>query len=207
MKTIKFSLVAIATILTFGFANAQDGVGIQAGYSTETTKQGDNSSTLKGFHVGPTYEMSIQGPISLQYGALYNYLTASESFYGATGTETKHSIDVPVRLAATFPLTSNGLSAFVFGGPNFNIGIADQIKATILGSTTTYDSYKDVVIGGVTVQKASSRFDFQLGAGVGLKYKNFGVKASYDWGLFNKVKDADPAITANALKVGLFYNF
>lgn len=201
MKAIKLSMVAMATVLTFGFANAQDGTGLQAGYSTETTKQGDNTSILKGFHVGPTYEMSIQGPISLQYGVLYNYLTASTGFMGITGTETKHTVDIPVRLAATFPLV-NGVSAFAFGGPNFNIGIADNIKVSALGLSSTTNLYSDN-----DLDIKYSRFDVQLGAGVGLKYKNFGVKASYDWGLLNRLKDADPTVTANALKISLFYNF
>ena len=70
MKTIKLSLVALATVLTMG-ASAQ--VGIQAGYSS--SKVVDSDVTLNGFHVGPTAEMTIQGPISLQYALLYNYLT------------------------------------------------------------------------------------------------------------------------------------
>lgn len=201
MKAIKLSIAALAVVFTLGVTNAQDGAGIQAGYSTETAVQGDNSSTIKGFHVGPTFEMSVQGPISLQYGILYNYLTASGSFYGITGTETKHTLDVPVRIAATFPLTNNGLSAFVFGGPNFYFGIADNIKVSGYGVSSTTDLY------GNDEDGKYPRFDIQLGVGAGLKYNNVGVKAGYDWGMFNREKDADPAVKANTLKISLFFEF
>ena len=201
MKAIKLSMVALATVLTFGFANAQ--VGVQAGYSSETVKSGDESYSLKGFHVGPTYEMSIQGPVSLQYGLLYNYLTAKEDFYGVAGaTETKHVIDIPVRVAATFPIAS-GISAYVFGGPNFNIGLADNVKATALGVSKTINLYKK----SEDLDAAYSRFDVQLGLGAGVKYNNIGIKFSYDFGMLNRVKDADPAVKANDLKIGLTYDF
>ncbi|MFV0470620.1 MAG: outer membrane beta-barrel protein [Paludibacteraceae bacterium] len=198
MKTIKLSLLTLA-LLSFGLSNAQ--VGIQAGYGTETSSE--DTYSLKGFHAGLTYEMGIQGPISLQYGLLYNYLTDSETVMSIETSFTKHIIDIPFRIAATFPLTSNGLSAYVFGGPNFNIGIAGNTK---IGDTTFEDIYKDQTILGVTL-KGQSRFDLQLGLGAGLKYNNVGVRFSYDWGMLNRVEDADPAVTANGLKIGLTYNF
>ncbi|MGC3977270.1 MAG: porin family protein [Paludibacteraceae bacterium] len=199
MKAIKLSMVALATLLTFGFANAQDGLGVQAGFSTETVKPGDDSYSLKGFHVGPTYEMSIQGPISLQYGLLYNYLTHKETILTTDVTETKHVIDIPVRLAATFPVVS-GIKAYVFGGPNFNIGLSDQISAK--GVDEKYNLYKDNEYTG-----KYSRFDVQLGVGGGVKYNSFGIRASYDFGLLNRIKDADPAVTGNSLKIALTYDF
>ena len=68
MKTIKLSLVAFATFFVIG-ANAQ--VGLQAGYSN--SKETGSGLSLNGFHIGPAAEMTIQGPISLQYALLYNY--------------------------------------------------------------------------------------------------------------------------------------
>lgn len=193
MKTIKLTLVALATIFSFGLANAQnDGMGLQAGYSSESVVNGAISS-LKGFHVGPTYEMSIQGPISLQYGLLYNYLTGKNLFY----TETKHALDIPFRLAATFPL-SGDLKAFIFGGANFNVGISDKV-----GDTDIYS--KELTIGSTTYK--ASRFDLQLGAGGGIQYNNFGVKAGYDWGMLDRSGNIGLGTKANDLKVSLFYNF
>ena len=192
--TYEINMVALATVLSFGIASAQTGLGFQAGYSMHKSTQKD-SKALNGFHVGPTYEMGIQGPISLQYGLLYNFATRSENSVSLTS----HALDIPVRVAATFPV-GNSLSAFVFGGPNFNIGLSNNLK---VGDVST-DLYKDTEIAGVTI-KGMSRFDLQLGLGAGLKYNNMGVRVSYDFGMLNRVKDVDSKV--NDLKVGLFYNF
>lgn len=159
-----------------------------------------------GFHVGPIYNMSIQGPISLQYGLLYNmYINkSSESVtlpligtITGSSTHSMHQLDIPVRVAATFPLSS-GVSAFAFAGPNFNIGLADNLKVAVNSKSTTTSLYEN---------ENHSRFNLQLGLGGGFQYNNMGLKVSYDFGLLNMYKNADPAVRVNGLKAGLFYNF
>lgn len=209
MKSIKkISLVALAAILSITFANAQ--VGVQAGYSMMKTTV-DNSKASNGFHVGPIYNMSLQGPISLQYGLLYNlYLSSDDKTTGSgdlrTGaviTRTAHQFDVPVRVAATFPIASS-ISAFAFAGPNFNLGLASgsSTQAWALGKKAgdpvKVDYYED---------KNISRFNLQLGLGAGLQYSNMGVKFSYDFGLLDMHKSDAIDYKVNGLKVGLFYNF
>ncbi len=209
MKSIKkIALIAVAAIMSISLANAQ--VGIQAGYSMSTNTS--NEISLNGFHVGPIYNMSIQGPISLQYGLLYNYLTKQSegTFVGITGTSTTtaHRLDLPVRVAASFPLTSE-LNAFVFGGPNFNFGLSQKNDGTAdfwgLGSldVESENIYKIEMSDG---KKLISPFDLQLGLGGGLQYKNMGVRVSYDWGMLDR-NNSDNIWKNNDLKVGLFYNF
>ena len=77
MKTIRLYVFLLAALVTFG-VSAQ--IGLQAGYSNEriNVKASGISvkmATLNGFHVGPVAEMKVQGPISLQYALLYNFLT------------------------------------------------------------------------------------------------------------------------------------
>ncbi len=185
MKSIKkITLVALAAVLSISFASAQ--IGIQAGYSMSKVNDKD-ADAISGFHVGPTYNMTIQGPISLQYGLLYNFVT-SEIL--PKTTYTSHSLDIPVRVAATFPLTS-GFSAFGFAGPNFNLGLADNID-----NTNLFEQDKD-----------RSRFNLQLGLGAGLQYNNIGVKFGYDFGLLDMHKSDIIDYKNNGLKVGLFFNF
>ncbi|NLI73123.1 MAG: porin family protein [Bacteroidales bacterium] len=208
MKSIKkISLVVLAAVLSITFANAQ--VGVQAGYSMMKSTV-DNSKASNGFHVGPIYNMSLQGPISLQYGLLYNLYVASSSTdkvlnSWVTTTNTNHQIDIPVRVAGTFPLSS-GLSAFVFAGPNFNLGLAGKT------SVATYvDGKKSDKLSGsgkdIYEDKDLSRFNLQLGLGAGLQFNNMGVKASYDFGLLDMYKSDLLDYKVNGLKVGLFYNF
>ncbi|HHT23743.1 MAG TPA: porin family protein [Bacteroidales bacterium] len=193
MKSIKkITLVALAAVLSISFATAQ--VGLQAGYSM--TKSNDkNAEGMNGFHVGPTYNMTIQGPISLQYGLLYNFVTSE---IAPKTTLTNHSFDIPVRVAATFPLTS-GLSVFGFAGPNFNIGLADNFKVAIGDNSATTNLYEQ--------DKDRSRFNLQLGLGAGLQYNNMGVKFGYDFGLLDMHKSDAINYKNNGLKAGLFFNF
>jgi len=205
MKTIKFSLVILATLVTFG-ASAQ--IGIQAGYSNERININSSGisvkmATLNGFHVGPVAEMKVQGPISLQYGLLYNFLTGKPNpdLFGdipdlSDLKFTFHSLDLPVRIAGTFPI-SKGISAVVFGGPNFNFGLVAKESS----GGETVDLYSED--GGF------KRFDLQLGLGAGLKFNALSLRASYDFGLLNKMKnlDGDGSVKANDLKISLAYFF
>ena len=201
MKSIKkITLVALAAVLSISFATAQ--VGIQAGYSMSTNVNSEVS--LNGFHVGPTYNLTIQGPISLQYGLLYNYLTKKNESFATTKTTTAHRIDLPVRVAASFPF-GNGISAFVYGGPNFNFGLSQNSNFGV-GSISAYG--KNIY----TLKKSDDKslyspFDLQLGVGGGIQYNNFGVKVGYDWGMLDRDNSDNFVWKNNDLKVGLFFNF
>lgn len=209
MKSIKkITLVALAAIMSISFASAQ--LGLQAGYSSSTNTETEISTN--GFHVGPVYNMTIQGPISLQYGLLYNYFTKkTEGSIGAftgSATTTAHRFDIPFRIAASFPLSGN-VSAFLFGGPNFNFGISQKTDgaAELFGFGTGYEGtniYKTTLPDG---SKRYSPFDLQLGVGGGLQYNNFGVKVGYDWGMLDRDNSDAGIWKNNDLKVGLFYNF
>ncbi len=201
MRTIKFSLVILATLVTFG-ASAQ--IGIQAGYSYEKQTISFSSlsisNTLNGFHVGPVYEMTVQSPVSLQYGLLFNRLTGKDKNSETSTTETLMSLDLPVRVAVSFPIQT-GLNAFVFGGPNFNYGLSYKDKT---GSVTT-DMYKmDENNDG---KKDISRFDVQLGVGAGLKYNAITLRFSYDWGLLDRYTIDPGKFKANDMKISLAYMF
>ena len=203
MKTIRLYVFLLAALVTFG-VSAQ--IGLQAGYSNEriNVKASGISvkmATLNGFHVGPVAEMKVQGPISLQYALLYNFLTGKPNpdLFGELLNDSKityHTLDLPVRIAGTFPI-SEGISAFVFGGPNFNFGLV--AKETSGGEST--DLYSQD--GGF------KRFDLQLGFGAGLKFNALSLRASYDFGLLNKMKDVegDGTVKANDLKISLAYMF
>ena len=198
MKSIKkISILAVAAILSMGIANAQ--VGLQAGYNKSFNTSAN--STLDGFHVGPTYNMTIQGPVSLQYGLLYNYLTKSEGS-NITLKTTAHRVDVPVRLAAGFPL-GNTVKLYVFGGPNFDFGIAQSISGDLnIGGTDIGGEIKNIY-----ENKDYSRFDLQMGAGAGVQFGKLGVRVSYDWGMLDRYKPETSEWKNNDLKASLVFSF
>lgn len=204
MKSIKkLSVIAIVLLLSAGLANAQ--VGFQVGYSSAKVANSKDAA-INGFHVGPTFELGIQGPISLQYGLLYNmHLQKEKSSINlpligkveGSVSHTQHILELPVRIAASLPITDE-FKFFVFGGPNFSFGLIDNIKTSINDKSVTIKKYDD---------KDYSRFNLQLGAGAGLQYNNLGVKVSYDWGMLDLYKSDAINYKTNSLKVGLFYNF
>lgn len=210
MKSIKkISLLAVAAVLSISFASAQ--VGIQAGFS-QSKSAATNSEALNGFHVGPVYNLSIQGPISLQYGLLYNYLTHKNevTVRGVTGksTTTAHAVDVPVRVAGSFPLTSN-VKLYVFGGPNFNFGVSQKTTGSVSssiggGSIESKNIYELEMANG---KKAYSPFDLQLGVGGGIQFNNIGIRVGYDWGMLDRDNHEVSEWKNNDLKASLVVNF
>lgn len=211
MKLIKLSLVALATIFTFGVSTAQ--VSIQAGYSNQiSTTSGaathpiahisipvENTTTLNGFYVGVAYEMNVQGPVGLTYGLTYNYLTG-DSKYTKPTVETKdavgHRLDLPVRIQGDFPL-SEDIKLLVFAGPNFTMSLGQKVGDVNLADEMTLAGDK----------KKWNAFDLQLGGGLGLKFKSVTLKASYDWGMLNRINEPGVTTKGNDIRVGLSYNF
>lgn len=205
MKKIRFGLVVLAAFLCVG-ASAQ--VGVVAGYSSSAAVGSDE--TLNGFHVGPAAELDIQGPISLQYGLMYNYLRNSSqaTVFGQTSeaTTTAHTLDLPVRLTAKMAI-GEGLNLFVFGGPNFNYAISQKTKGDSSGAI-------DVSVEGENIYKAEyasgkktySPFDLQLGVGAGLGFKDVSVRVNYDWGMLDRDNREDTEWKNNDLKLSLVFN-
>lgn len=205
MKKIRFGLLALVVMMSVG-ASAQ--VGLVAGYSNSVAVGSDEN--LNGFHIGPAAEIDIQGPISLQYALMYNYLRNSSeaTVVGQTveSTTTAHTLDLPIRLTAKMAL-GEGLNLFVFGGPNFNYAISQKTKGSITGAV-------DTSIEGETIYKAEyasgkktySPFDLQLGVGAGLGFKDISVRVSYDWGMLDRDNREDFEWKNNDLKLSLVFN-
>ena len=205
MKKIRFGLLALVVMMSVG-ASAQ--VGLVAGYSNSVAVGSDEN--LNGFHIGPAAEIDIQGPISLQYALMYNYLRNSSeaTVIGQTveSTTTAHTLDLPVRLTAKMAL-GEGLNLFVFGGPNFNYAISQKTKGSITGAVDTSKEgeniYKAEYASG---KKTYSPFDLQLGVGAGLGFNDISVRVSYDWGMLDRDNREDFEWKNNDLKLSLVFN-
>ena len=205
MKKIRFGLLALVVMMSVG-TSAQ--VGLVAGYSNSVAVGSDEN--LNGFHIGPAAEIDIQGPISLQYALMYNYLRNSSeaTVVGQTveSTTTAHTLDLPIRLTAKMAL-GEGLNLFVFGGPNFNYAISQKTKGSITGAVDTSiegeNIYKAEYASG---KKTYSPFDLQLGVGAGLGFNDISVRVSYDWGMLDRDNREDFEWKNNDLKLSLVFN-
>lgn len=174
-STIKL-LVASALVTLSLSANAQ---GFQIGYINQTTTSSisnvETSNSLAGVQAGLSYDMNVQGPVSLNYGLTYAYLFNNADNLGITSKTTAHQLDLPVRIQASFPI-SEDFKAFVYGGPNFSYVLSNKTKTTAAGVSLTSDLYNNSDI---------SQFNLQAGVGAGLSFKKVIFKVGYDWGLFD----------------------
>jgi len=218
MKKISFFLIIVFVFLTT-FVKAQK-IGLEIG-SINPKQSGSSFSTnyFYGGRIGATVEFGLKKNFSLLSGVLYsvvysskteNYISTDSVMYSTYN----HSLDIPLRLTYTYSITKD-LKVFAFGGPNLNIGLAqprtitaelsDVTISTIQGLgqtvpvTGTEDLYKNALI---------NRINFQMGAGGGVQWKKYQLKAGYDFGInsINKV-DSSKLLHQGGWYISLVYQF
>jgi len=193
MKTIKFLIAVFALVAFTVSANAQGN--IQLGYvqpTTVTTMNGAKTSqSMDGIQAGFNYTMSVQEPVSLQFGLLYSYLFKNNTVLSIDTKTQGHALDVPVDIVITFPL-GRDLKLCAFGGPDFSYMIAKSIK---VGNSDSYDLYKN--------NSDAQRFNLQLGVGAGLMFQDFGIKFRYNWGIIDLDKSSATKTVGNGFAISL----
>lgn len=205
-KRIKITL----TLLLFAAGSGvfAQNFGVELGYiNPMRTGSAESTTNFRGLRFGGTAQFNLKYNFSLLSGALYQVVYANKTQHYTYGDSVQyntwgHSIDIPLRLQYTYQI-ANYLKVFGFAGPNFNIGLAQPQKITAsftpesaLGTLTgiesgNYDLYKRALI---------HRFNFQLGAGGGIQFRNYQLKAGYDFGI-NSIN----AVDTGSLRQGGWY--
>lgn len=182
------SLVAVCTL------NAQT-YRLEVSYNNPVrTGTGISSTYFNGIQLGGTAEYNLKNNFSLLTGALYNFVYSDKIQKGVnsqnvTYTTQGHFLDIPIRLVYTYPLNKN-LKVFGFGGPNLNIGLAQNLK---IASTQTYSPSSSFyvkprsinVYGGSDQDYQLNRLNLQIGLGGGVQWKRYSLKSGYNFGLNN----------------------
>ena len=205
-------------VLSIGILSAQT-YRLEVGFVSPKQSGAEFSTNyFNGGRLGVTAEFGLKHNFSLLTGALYSLVYSNKvQYYSSTDSVTYktfgHSIDIPLRLTYTLPLSKN-LKVFGFAGPNINVGIAQPRKTTAVLSSSlrevidefgnvptngTEDLYKNAMI---------SRINFQMGAGGGVQWKNYQLKGGYDFGInsINKV-DTSKLYRQGGWYVSLVYQF
>lgn len=165
------AVMVTALVMVSAAASAQ--ISVNAGYvNTKLTTEG--AKAINGITAGVGYDMNIQGGFGLAWGLNYTYGFRSDEVSGETAKTSNHTLDIPVRLTYTFPI-SDSFSVFGFAGPKFAYSIA--------GKTGDVNMYgKDGFF---------NPFDVKVGLGAGVNFSNILLKVGYDWGLLNAWKEYD----------------
>jgi Predicted exporter len=195
-KVFKATLVAAMVLVSVG-ASAQ--LSVNAGYVSTTPKVkmlgvSASGDAISGITAGVGYDLNIQGGLGLAWGLNYTYAWESIKEEGIKMKSTDHYLDIPVRLTYGFPV-SDDFTIIGFAGPKFVCAIAGSTKI----GDESFDNYgKD---------SGAARFDIKAGAGAGVQYKNITLKAGYDWGCLNQVKDSESifGITDMKTRLNQFY--
>ena len=210
-------LILVSMVLSIGILSAQT-YRLEVGFVSPKQSGAEFSTNyFNGGRLGVSAEFGLKHNFSLLTGALYSLVYSNKvQYYSSTDSVTYktfgHSIDIPLRLTYTLPLSKN-LKVFGFAGPNINVGIAQPRKTTAVLSSSlreviefvnvptngTEDLYKSAMI---------SRINFQMGAGGGVQWKNYQLKGGYDFGInsINKV-DTSKLFRQGGWYVSLVYQF
>ena len=205
-------------VLSIGILSAQT-YRLEVGFVSPKQSGAELSTNyFNGGRLGVTAEFGLKHNFSLLTGALYSLVYSNKvQYYSSTDSVTYktfgHSIDIPLRLTYTLPLSKN-LKVFGFAGPNINVGIAQPRKTTAVLSSSlreVIDEFGNVPTNGTEdLYKSAmiSRINFQMGAGGGVQWKNYQLKGGYDFGInsINKV-DTSKLFRQGGWYVSLVYQF
>ena len=211
-------LILVSMVLSIGILSAQT-YRLEVGFVSPKQSGAELSTNyFNGGRLGVTAEFGLKHNFSLLTGALYSLVYSNKvQYYSSTDSVTYktfgHSIDIPLRLTYTLPLSKN-LKVFGFAGPNINVGIAQPRKTTAVLSSSlreVIDEFGNVPTNGTEdLYKSAmiSRINFQMGAGGGVQWKNYQLKGGYDFGInsINKV-DTSKLYRQGGWYVSLVYQF
>lgn len=164
---------------------------IEAGYiQPYQFGEGYRTTYFHGGKIGATVDFDIKYGMSIQTGLYYlmaygtnsqNYPHLSEYVDYST---TMYQLDIPVRFSYTIKIWKD-LSLFAFAGPTFNIGLAMPEKADAHLSAIT-EEMTGIQSGTTNLYcKKVLPFNFMLGAGGGIQWKNYRLQSGYDFGMHN----------------------
>jgi hypothetical protein len=226
-------MAAAAIVVTLD-ASAQ--AGIKFGYLSQGTKQVDEKVTERpkdqtGFYVG--FFRDIETPIpglAIRPGLFYSYAKGNSLFADDFAAkfdmpanivrEESHTINIPLDLKFALNF-SDDFKVYAFAGPRLELGAFHIATAKENGYNQSWDLYCGRLRGkdpnGNKVSEKwdegdrLSRFDLQMGAGLGVQYKKMMVELGYDWGLMNRVKEAylaeDTTIRRSRFVMGVGFMF
>ncbi len=236
----KSILLAIAAVLFSSHALALGdqysyyGVTLNYAYSQQkalvTNPETGIYDMLNGFNGGFMFQQQLYKGLVLVSGLQYQFTMNKTEDDDADTYLMSHNLRVPVKFGFTTPFAGNW-SFTVFGGPSLDFNVA------MIGKTKydngDYDQY-DYVNGVHKFDKEGYSdsesdddykqfkcFDIPLGIGAIVKYKNFGMKFEYEWGMINRLKGdgtdiidipapkllEDLEFKTDQFSIGFFYTF
>lgn len=184
----KVILLFFVALCTFGAQAQELKYGVTAGVNVSKPS---NSDSHIGFNVGAKGELSFENNIYAGVGlTLSSKGRKSVGFYdsatktGATWNTTQYYLEIPVYVGYKAPITEN---VKLFGNVGPYIGVELFGKSIVTDEVAGKKSEKTV--DNVFKDKVQERFDWGLGANVGVEFRNhYQLSLGYSLGMNNIYK-------------------
>ncbi len=203
MKKVLFTLfLVVISIATYSQVRWEANAGMNLSKFSYLT-----TTTRIGFHVGVRGEIPVAESVYANAGLLFSLKGTSQDVgeYGSSKTDAYY-VEVPIHIGYRYSVNET-ISLFGEAGPYFAVGLFGKAKASsAIGFDNYIYSYSDE---SYDTFKAYKRFDFGLGARVGVEYlSKYTFSVGYDLGLTNIYTDTydyDAIQLATDVKTRNFY--
>lgn len=202
--------LAVITVLSFGFANAQDvKFGAKAALNVASlTGDVDNVSSLVGFQIGAFAEFKLSDKFAFQPELMYSTQGAKES-----ASEYIEGYNVDVDMKSKLGYLNVPLMLKYYAAPKFSLEFGPQV-GFLLSAKADVDFLMNIdgmdVPGSTTVdikdQMSSLDFGFNFGLGYDFTEK-FTAGVRYNLGLSNIYDDSDASAKNSVFSVSAAYKF
>lgn len=208
LSTIRIALFLVLMIVSSGiFAQKYSA---EIGFIQPQRYGNDfKSDFFNGVRMGAHVEFDLGKNFTLLSGTLYSVVYSRNSQY-YTPTDSvvyqtfNHSIHIPVQAYYYLPVSKN-FKFLAFAGPTISVGLAEPQKVTASISASNKAEIEGIIPenmkGFMRTESATyrdndlyaksliRRINFQITVGGGIQFKNYQLKAGYDFGInsINKV--------------------
>lgn len=187
-KLITLAVVAFAALLLAGQASAQHNFGIIGGVNFSSTNVREfNRGTMTQYHAGLTYRAKLPYGFSIQPSLLYQVKGAKTTSGGLDSDTNVGYLELPVSFQWGPDLIL--FRPFVDVTPFVGYGLNNKYWSQVAG-------YVNNAWGGL------NRWEYGVGAGLGLDIWKFQLIARYNWNLGDLSKDASLSNIAQTFKDG-----
>lgn len=187
-KLITLAVVAFAALLLAGQASAQHNFGIIGGVNFSSTNVREfNRGTMTQYHAGLTYRAKLPFGFSIQPSLLYQVKGAKTTSGGMDSDTNVGYLELPVSFQWGPDLIL--FRPFVDVTPFVGYGLNNKYWSQAAGHVNN-------AWGGL------NRWEYGVGAGLGLDIWKFQLIARYNWNLGNFSKDASLSNIAQTFKDG-----
>ena len=199
-KIVCFVAAAIMALTVNAGKPFGTGITVGAGYAMlhETCDvSGIDAANLHGFYLGGAYAYHFTNEMAIEPGLNFVFGMKSKDEDGVKNKSTLLNVAIPVNFTYSFDLGDAQLT--LLAGPTLDLGILAKSKVEYAGTSTSGSMFDG--------DGARQRFNLYVGGGARLSFGQFGVMATYNYGLLNVYDIDNVSYKDSRITAGVTYSF